>query len=65
MTFDGRLANIEASVVRGLYSPSSQKPMEKALHEITVNSKGWLNPFSPIVGSSVTPKWHIIILPGA
>jgi len=40
MTFDGRLANIEASVVRGLYSPSSQKPMEKALHEITVNSKG-------------------------
>jgi len=40
MTFDRRPANIEASVIRGLYCPSSQNLMEKALHEITVNSEG-------------------------
>jgi len=33
------------------------------LHEITVNSQGYLNCLSPIVGASVTPQRHIIISP--
>jgi len=36
MTFDGRLPNAMAAVVRGLYCLCSQKP----LHEITVNIQG-------------------------
>jgi len=40
MTFDRRLANIAAPVIRGLYCPSSQNLAKKALHEITVNSQG-------------------------
>jgi len=40
MTFDGRLANVKIPVVRGLYYPSSQNLIKKALHEITVNSQG-------------------------
>jgi len=40
MTFDHRLPNIRAPVVRGLYCPSSQNLIKKALHEITVNSQG-------------------------
>jgi len=60
MTFDSRLANIRAPVVRGLYCPSSQILIEKTLHEITVNSQGQLNRFSLTVGSSVTPQRHTI-----
>jgi len=37
--------------------------MKKALHEITANSQGHLNPFSPIVGSLATPQRHIITSP--
>jgi len=36
MTFNRRLANITGPLIRGLYCPSSQKLMKKALHEITV-----------------------------
>jgi len=39
MTFGRRLANMGAPVVRGLYYPSSQNLIKKALHEITVNSQ--------------------------
>ena len=39
MTFDRRLANIAAPVVRGIYCPS-QNVVKKALNEITVNSQG-------------------------
>jgi len=37
MTFERKSANFRASVVHGLYCPSSQNLMKKALHEITVN----------------------------
>jgi len=40
VTFYGRLANVRASVVRGLHCPSSQNQIKKALHEITINSQG-------------------------
>jgi len=40
MTFDGRLANVRAPVVRGLYCHSSQNLIKKALHEITLSSQG-------------------------
>jgi len=40
MTFYGRAANVGAPVVRSLYCPSSQNPIKKALHEITVNRQG-------------------------
>jgi len=40
MTFDGRLANVKAPVLRGLYRSSPQNLMKKALHEITANSRG-------------------------
>jgi len=42
MTFDRRFANITDPVLvfRGLYRPSFEYLMKKALHEITVNSKG-------------------------
>jgi len=40
MTFDGRLANIWAPVVCGLYCLSSHNLIKKALHEITVNIQG-------------------------
>ena len=36
MTFNHRLANITTPLVRGLYCPSSQSLIKKALHEITV-----------------------------
>ena len=62
MTLDGRLANSRTPVVRGLYCLSSQNLMKKALYEITVNSQGQLNPFSPMIGSSVTPQRHITTL---
>jgi len=39
MTFDRRLANITDPVVRGLHCPSTQNLIQKALHEITVNSQ--------------------------
>jgi len=39
MTFDRRLANVSYPVVRGLYCPSTQNLMQKALHEITVISQ--------------------------
>jgi len=39
MTFDRRLANVTNPVVRGLYCPSTQNLIQKALHEITVNSQ--------------------------
>ena len=47
MTFDRRLVNIADPVLvfRGLYCPSSENLMSKALHEITANSQGWFNPF--------------------
>jgi len=64
MRFHRRLANITAPVVRGLYWPFSQNLVKKALHEITVNSQGPLNPFSPIVGSLATSQRHIITSPG-
>jgi len=60
MTFDRRPANIRAPVVSGLYCPSSQNLMKKALPEITANNQGKLNPLSRVVGSPVTPQWHII-----
>ena len=63
MIFDGRLANVRALVVRGIYCPSSQNVIKKALLEITVNSQGELNAFSRIVGSSVTPQLHVITSP--
>jgi len=61
MAFDLRLANITDLVLvfRGLYCPSANL-MNKALHEITANSQGSLNPFSLIVGSLVTSQRHII-----
>jgi len=34
-----------------------------ALHEITVNTQSYLNPFFPIVRSLTTPQRHIITLP--
>jgi len=37
--------------------------VKKALHEITVNSQGYLDPFSRIVGFSVTPQRHIMTSP--
>jgi len=40
MTFDGILANVRAPFFRGLYGPSAQNLIRKALHDITVNSKG-------------------------
>jgi len=39
MTFDRRLANVTDPVVRGLHYPSTQNLLQKALHEITVNSQ--------------------------
>jgi len=39
MTFDRRLANVTDPVVRGLYFPSTQNLIQKALHEITANSQ--------------------------
>jgi len=39
MAFDGRLANVRALVVRGLYCPSAQNLTKKVLNYITVNSK--------------------------
>jgi len=36
MTFDGRLAIIRTPFVRGLFCPSTQNLIKKALHEITV-----------------------------
>jgi len=59
MTFDCGLANIRAAVLLPLLSKSDKK----VLHEITVNSQGYLNPFCRIVGSSVTPQRHIITSP--
>jgi len=41
MTFGRRLANVTDPVVRGLYCPSTQHLIEKALHEITVNSQSF------------------------
>jgi len=63
ITFDSRLPNITDLVFQGLYCPSSENLMKKALHEITTNSQGHLNPFSPIVGSLATPQRHIITSP--
>jgi len=40
VTFDSRLANVRVPVVRGLYCPSSQNLIKKALYAITVNSQG-------------------------
>jgi len=40
MTFDRKLVNITAAVVRRLYCPSSQTLVKKNLHEITVNGQG-------------------------
>jgi len=42
MTFDPRLLNITAAVVRGLYCFSFQNLVKKALHEIMVNRWGGL-----------------------
>jgi len=39
MTFDRRVVNMTAPVVRGLYCPSFQNLVKKALREITVNSE--------------------------
>jgi len=55
--------SVRAPVVFGLYCPSSQNLIKKILHELTVNSQGWLNPFSRIVGFSVTRQLHIITSP--
>jgi len=63
MTFHGRLANVRAPVVRGLYCHSAQDLMKKVLHDVTVNSKGWLNLLSRIIGSSVTSQLLIIASP--
>jgi len=41
-------------ILRFSHCPSSENLMKKALHEITANSQGKLNPFSPIVGSLAT-----------
>jgi len=63
MTFDRRLANVTNPVVRGLYCPSTQKLIQKARHEITVNSQSHLNLFSPIVRSLAILQRHIITSP--
>jgi len=60
VTFDSRLENVRALVIRGSHCPSSQNLIKKALHEITVNSQGWPNLFSRIFVSSVTPQPLII-----
>ena len=39
MIFERRLANSTAPIVRGLYAPSSQNLVKKALYENAVNSK--------------------------
>jgi len=39
ITFDRKLANVTDPVVRGLYCPSTQNLIQKALHEITVNNQ--------------------------
>jgi len=39
MTFDRRLDNVTDPIVRGLYCPSTQNLIQKALHEIMVNSQ--------------------------
>ena len=61
MTFDRRLTNITDPVLifRCLYCPFSENLSKKALYEITANRQGWLNRFSPIIGSLATPQRHI------
>jgi len=63
MTFDRRPANVTDPVVRGLYCPFTQNLIQKALHEITVNSQSKLNLFSPIVRSLAILQRHIITSP--
>jgi len=63
MTFNRRLANVTDLAVRGLYCPSTQNLIQKALHEITVNSQSYLNLFSPIVRSLAILQRHIITSP--
>jgi len=59
MTFDHRLTNVTDRVVRGFYCPSIQNLIQKAQHEITVNSQSLLNLVSPIVLSLVVLQRHI------
>jgi len=63
MTFDRILANVIDPLVRGLYYLSTQNVIQKALHEITVNSQSYLNIFSPIVRSLATLQRDIITSP--
>jgi len=62
MTFDHRLTNVTDLAARGLYCPSFQNLIKKALHEITVNSQSLLNLFAPIVPSSAVLQRHITSL---
>jgi len=39
MTFNRSLANVADPVVRGLYCPSTHNLIQKASHEITMNSR--------------------------
>jgi len=60
MTFDRRLANVTDPVLRGLFCPSTQNLIRKALFEVTAISQSKLNLFSPIVRSLATLQQHII-----
>jgi len=64
-TFDRRRAN-NCSGCSPLILPLLPKSGKNAVHEITVNSQGYLNPFSPIVGflsnnptSHHNITWHL------
>ena len=65
MTFDRSFTNIAEPVLvfRGLYCPSFEYLLKRALLEIRANDQGWLNPFPPIVSSLATPQQHIITSP--
>jgi len=63
MTFDRRLKTLGLQLFRVYNCPSSQNLIKIFLHEIAVNSQCYLNPFSRIVGFSVTPQLHIITSP--
>jgi len=61
MTYDRRLANIDGPVVGGKIIPHSKSDKNGSV-EIKV-SQSYLNPFSSIVRSLVTPQRHIITSP--
>ena len=58
MTFERRLKTLGLQLF-SVHIALLSKSDKKILHEITVNSQCYLNPFSRIVGFSVTPQLHM------